>query len=77
MKYCIEPHPLALVFAGSQSKAGSAHTCNPSLPSLESQIQPNKYMYDTKRSDLAGKIILYSAHRGNSNSNSKFIHPHL
>ena len=32
---CIEPHPIALVLAGSQSEAGSAHTCNPSLSSLD------------------------------------------
>ena len=45
---CIEPHPLALVLAGSQSEAGSAHTCNPSLSSLESQTRPNNF--DIKRS---------------------------
>ena len=39
--YCIEPHPLALVLAGSQSESASANTCNPSLSSLESQTRPN------------------------------------
>ena len=44
---CIELHPLALVLTGSQSEAGSAHTCNPSLSSLESQTRSNNF--DIKR----------------------------
>ena len=39
-KYCIKPHPLALVFAGSQSEAGSAHTCNPCC--LASKVKPDQ-----------------------------------
>ena len=48
---CIELHPLALVLAGSQSEAGSAHTCNPSLSSLESQTRSNNF--DIKRQDYS------------------------
>ena len=35
--YCTSHTPLALVVAESQTEAGCAHTCNPSLSSLESQ----------------------------------------
>ena len=40
---CIEPHPLALVLAGSQSEVGSAHTGNLSLSSLENQSNSTKH----------------------------------
>ena len=64
-----EPHPLglALVLAGSQSEAGCAHTCSPSLSSPESQTGPNKYELD-----LASKIILYSAHQQLDSSQLEF-----
>ena len=55
---CIEPHPLALVLAGSLSEAGSAHTCNPSNPTKHKTI----------RIWLA--ILFFTMRTGNCGSNS-------
>ena len=38
--------PLALVLAGSQSQAGSAYICNPSLSTLESQTSATEQIPD-------------------------------
>ena len=85
--YCMhESHPLGLVLAGSQSEAGCAHTCNPSLSSLESQTGPNKhdikrfgsgqqnyYFFTVRTGNRGGNFNSNS--NSNLNSNSKFIHP--
>ena len=45
------------------------------LRCLASKVKPDQTVQIRHETIQSGQVILYSAHQGNSNSNSKFIHP--